>query len=291
MNKIYTSDNYIVVDKGGKKSTYSKAHSEYDESIDEFILRKFPDKGVLEIPFTEVPLWFDVTGAIPYTLETLREFLRQNTGALLLGGTAKLYKYTVDVFDDLALVTGAVEGDIARVYNKQGIWGINQKNEGAYTYLSGVWEYGSRSLQSEVLANDAEIALKEDLANKSIDIETDKASDIKYPSVKAVYDWAKSIFELKASYRAIPALTNGVPIPTDKTLHQFGSGSEFVTLLPAVGQTRIINIKNGKTGGAVLEVYPDGTDTIEGDTDFLESNDEGDNITLQSDGVSNYIIL
>lgn len=31
---------------------------------------------------------------------------------------------------------------------------------------------------------------KEDVANKSLSVVTDLASDTKYPSVKAVYDWA-----------------------------------------------------------------------------------------------------
>lgn len=33
------------------------------------------------------------------------------------------------------------------------------------------------------------LSLKEDLSNKSTDVNTDQASNTKYPSVKAVYDW------------------------------------------------------------------------------------------------------
>lgn len=159
MNKIYISDNYIISEEDGLKRAFAKSHSEYDESVDEFILRKFPDKAVLEIAFIESGLWFNEAGDTAFTEATLRTFLRQNSGFLSGGtsGTGKIYKYTVDVFADLATVVDPQEGDIARVYNKQGIWGINQKNEGAYTYLSGVWEYGSRSLQTEILNNDADI--------------------------------------------------------------------------------------------------------------------------------------
>lgn len=72
----------------------------------------------------------------------------------------KIYKYAVNQFVDLATVSPApVEGDIARVYNPQGVWLLGSlKSEGAYTYLSGVWEYGSRSIQAEILNNDADIA-------------------------------------------------------------------------------------------------------------------------------------
>jgi len=46
------------------------------------------------------------------------------------------------------------------------------------------------------ISNDVQTALndKEDLANKSTSVTTDQASNTKYPSVKAVYDWAVGLF-------------------------------------------------------------------------------------------------
>jgi hypothetical protein len=41
---------------------------------------------------------------------------------------------------------------------------------------------------------DNSLLLKEDLANKSTSVTTDQASNTKYPSVKAVYDWAVGLF-------------------------------------------------------------------------------------------------
>lgn len=187
MKKIYIEGNYIIADIDGKIRTYSQSHSEYDESTDEFILRKFPNKGTLEIGFSEVGDWFDKLGITAYTESTLRNFFLINTATMPSSGggaTSKLYKYTVDVYAELAALTGVVEGDIARVYNKQGVWLINQKNEGAYTYLSGVWEYGSRSLQTEVIANDADILENKtqiDLNTRSLEVrvtQTNKDSTI-----------------------------------------------------------------------------------------------------------------
>lgn len=80
MKKIYTSDNYIVVDNNGAISSYAKTHSEYGEAPDSLILRKFPDKEVATFGFSEIGDWFDETGLIPFTEETLRTFLRQNSG-------------------------------------------------------------------------------------------------------------------------------------------------------------------------------------------------------------------
>jgi hypothetical protein len=46
------------------------------------------------------------------------------------------------------------------------------------------------------ISNDVQTALngKEDLSNKSTSVTTDQASNTKYPSVKAVYDWAVGLF-------------------------------------------------------------------------------------------------
>jgi len=49
------------------------------------------------------------------------------------------------------------------------------------------------------LINSVDISGKEDVSNKSTNIDTDKASNTKYPSVKAVYDWATGLFATIAS--------------------------------------------------------------------------------------------
>lgn len=59
---------------------------------------------------------------------------------------------------------------------------------------------------------DYKIKQKEDIANKSTDIPTDSTSNTKYPSVKAVFDWVKSL---------IPTLTSGsIPFSNGTTLTQ-----------------------------------------------------------------------
>ena len=50
------------------------------------------------------------------------------------------------------------------------------------------------------------VATKENTVNKSTTLDTDKASDIKFPSVKSVYDWAVGLFAPKTS----PTLTGTV---------------------------------------------------------------------------------
>jgi hypothetical protein len=74
------------------------------------------------------------------------------------------------------------------------------------------------------------------------------------------------------------------------TIEVFGNSSEVVFLAAATGQTRVINIKNSKTV-ETLEIYPDGSDTIEGSGDFLVLSSTGESVTLQSNGSNNYIII
>lgn len=161
MVKIYTKGNYFFVKFEGKTEPLSDVKSNvvvvYLKETDNVYLVKSPYIGTHEIKLSNIIDENDIS----FDLLSWESFYLSNTGFnTALGGssaTSRLYKYTVDTFNDLSTITDAVEGDIARVYNSQGIWGINKKSEGAYTYLSGVWEYGSRSLQVEILNNDADI--------------------------------------------------------------------------------------------------------------------------------------
>jgi hypothetical protein len=50
------------------------------------------------------------------------------------------------------------------------------------------------SASGKAITITADVSSKENISNKSQDIETDKLSTVKYPSVKAVYDWAVAKF-------------------------------------------------------------------------------------------------
>ena len=68
-------------------------------------------------------------------------------------------------------------------------------------------------------ASIATISAKENSANKSVSVTTDQASDVKFPSVKSVFDWATGLFatisnlNLKAPL-ANPTFTGNVTVPT-----------------------------------------------------------------------------
>ena len=100
----------------------------------------------------------------------------------------------------------------------------------------------------------AELNVKETLTNKSISILTDSASNLKYPTVKAVKDYvdnrtantsqsnqaSSANLAAKATALETPRTINGVPF----------DGSSNITLpLEAAALTGIISIENGGTGG------------------------------------------
>ena len=87
MNKIYTSDNYIIVDIDGDINAFPKNKSDYEEEDDTFILRR-PNRRIQVFPFNDIENWFDEEGLVNYTKETLRSFLRQNTGFSTASGSS-----------------------------------------------------------------------------------------------------------------------------------------------------------------------------------------------------------
>jgi hypothetical protein len=65
----------------------------------------------------------------------------------------------------------------------------------------------------------------ENVANKSTTLDTDQASDTKYPSVKAVYDWAVGLFQAK--------LISGTNIKTINSTSLLGSGNLSISASPS----------------------------------------------------------
>lgn len=84
----------------------------------------------------------------------------------------------------------------------------------------------------------------ENSANKSTNVNTDQASDTKYPSVKAVYDWATGLFQTLASFAAdvravvltgLSTATNAVITSSDSILSALGKLQKQITDLVTSG--------------------------------------------------------
>ncbi len=128
----------------------------------------------------------------PFTNSSFRTFARENLGFNQGGGSPSgtpPWKYTATNYTDLTtnVAPTATEGELAIVYNSQGVWAINRKLKGVYIYQSGTWEYANQELQdkikentveitaleADVLTNTNNIALKRDLTAQKNSIESD----------------------------------------------------------------------------------------------------------------------
>ena len=86
--------------------------------------------------------------------------------------SSKVFKYTVDVFADLATLTEVEELDLAFVSTTTGIFGFRNL-KGLYQYKGGAWVYASKDLQDLAIAQQSEIDNNEqaitDLENTKVD--------------------------------------------------------------------------------------------------------------------------
>lgn len=100
-----------------------------------------------------------------------------------------------------------------------------------FQYLNGV----SSAIQTQLDSKQASLGFTaENVANKSIDVATDQASNTKYPSVKAVYDWAVGLFATISQLATKQdALVSGTNIKTINSTSILGSGN--ISVAPATG--------------------------------------------------------
>ena len=91
MPEIYSKGNYTIIENGGIQPQPYPSHTvRYQERATSFIIRTEDlHRGTLivEIDFTDIPTWTDDLGT-PYTEETLRIYLQDNTGFNWAGWSA-----------------------------------------------------------------------------------------------------------------------------------------------------------------------------------------------------------
>jgi hypothetical protein len=87
---------------------------------------------------------------------------------------------------------------------------------------------------------------KEDLTNKSTSVTTDQASNTKYPSVKAVYDWAVGLFAtLTQLATKQDTLVSGTNIKTVNSTSLLGSGDIPIPIVNPSGVAGSIQFSDG----------------------------------------------
>jgi hypothetical protein len=98
------------------------------------------------------------------------------------------------------------------------------------------------------ISNDVQTALngKEDLTNKSTSVTTDQSSNTKYPSVKAVYDWAVGLFAtLTQLATKQDTLVSGTNIKTVNSTSLLGSGDIPIPIVNPSGVAGSIQFSDG----------------------------------------------
>lgn len=183
MNKVYLSNNYIIVDKDGDVTPYPRNHSEYNEYRDHFILIKHPNIHTTEFRFETISSWFDESGTIPYTKEDLRIFLRQNTGfnwaptssgAAFIGESAQNYS---------SLLPGAFVGQVSYVKESQGTkWlpgnvGGNYYPKGWYIWDGSTWTSDRNTIAEQFELNQSALDNKAEQSSLLSEINNRKQSD------------------------------------------------------------------------------------------------------------------
>jgi len=127
---------------------------------------------------------------LQFTKTTFVAWMRLNTGFNLASGSGALpWLFSATNYTDLVtnVAPTANEGELAIVYNSQGVWLVNRKLKGVYIYQGGTWEFANQELQdkikentveitaleADVLTNTNNIALKRDLTAQKNSIESD----------------------------------------------------------------------------------------------------------------------
>lgn len=101
---------------------------------------------------------------VAFTLSTWEDFYTNNSGfdpaSGGSGAVAALWKYTATNYTDLTtnVAPTANEGELAIVYNGQGVWLVNRKTKGVYIYQSSVWVYANQELQDEIQTAQTDLA-------------------------------------------------------------------------------------------------------------------------------------
>jgi hypothetical protein len=83
MDKLYLQGNYIVIEQGAETFVFSKYFCTYYETSLNVLIQgnlSAPTLRTCSILIADIPNYYDETGLIAYTVDTFKDFLRQNTG-------------------------------------------------------------------------------------------------------------------------------------------------------------------------------------------------------------------
>jgi len=151
-HKIYSTGNYFIIELEGsvepKQDSKALVNVWLEDDGTKLYRIESPKLGDQKILLSDM----EDEGGTPYNQTTWEAFYYENSGfnpASGGSGAGINFKYTATNYTDLTTVVApvAAEGELAVVYNSQGIWPVNRKFKGAYIYQSGVWGYANQEMQ------------------------------------------------------------------------------------------------------------------------------------------------
>lgn len=226
------------------------------------LLQSLVSQEQLSTSLDDVYYYFEEV-KLPEKADKLTTYTKEEVDSKVVG----IYKFKGNKTDyaDLIATTGMAVGDV-------------------YNLLSNEKNYGWTGSSWDDLGGVFDISGKEDVANKSTSVFADFLSNIKFPSVKAVYDWATSLFQTWVlGINRILGVTYTVGINDYKTKNIFSNSSPIALSVPSNTSVAIpVGAKFSYTvqGSGAVTISGAGITFIQknlvyttGDTFFLEKTD------------------
>lgn len=169
--------------------------------------------------------------------------------------STQLPSYVDDVIEVANYASLPVIGETGKIYATLDTNFVYRWSGSVYVRISqpnAVWGSLTGTLSDQTDLASA-LGAKEDSANKSVDVNTDQASNVKFPSVKAVYDWAVGLFTPKTRTITINGSTQDLSADRSWSISSSGLKGVHAVILPKTG-TAILPIVNGFNTSTVVTV-------------------------------------
>jgi hypothetical protein len=152
ITKIYIESNFVAIDNGSEVINYiPNGNSDFEYLGDgNYCAFKSGGQFIKNYSFNYLDVRTKAGAAIGGGTEAeVVLYLTTVFNTAAGGSAASGFNYTATNYTDLItnIAPTATDGNIAIVYNSQGVWLINRKLKGIYIYQSSSWQYANQELQ------------------------------------------------------------------------------------------------------------------------------------------------